>query len=305
MQIPSPLQKLDLPLFNQKEIEVWVKRDDLIHDEISGNKWRKLKYNIQKYKEGNYKALLTFGGAYSNHILATAKVGFDFGINTIGIIRGEEHLPLNPTLQKAVALGMELKYISRSDYREKNTKPFTDKLIKDLGNIYIVPEGGGNIEGVLGCKNIVEEIEQDFDYILTDCGTGATLAGIGLALKKHQKAIGIPVLKGGDFIEKEVYNFYSQIDNATQFLAQIDLKTAYHFGGYAKHKPALLDFMRTFYKQTNIKTDPIYTGKLFYGFMDLVENDYFPNHSKIIVVHTGGLQGIEGFEKRYKLSIYS
>jgi len=305
MQIPSPLQKLELPIFKEKKVSIWVKRDDLIHEEISGNKWRKLKYNIQKYKEGDYSALLTFGGAYSNHILATAKVGFDFDIKTIGVIRGEEHFPLNPTLKRAVELGMELQYVSRSDYREKHTQVFIDKLKRDLGNVYIVPEGGGNTEGVLGCKDIVDEIEQEFDYILTDCGTGATLAGIGLGLNKKQKAIGIPVLKGGSFIEREVKGFYSQIDEAEKFLPQIDLKTEYHFGGYAKYKPELLDFMRFFYSETAIKTDPVYTGKLFYGLMDLIQKDYFPINSKIIVVHTGGLQGIDGFEKRYKLSIYS
>ena len=305
MQIPSPLEKLELPIFEEKQLKVWVKRDDLIHPEISGNKWRKLKHNIQKYKNGNYKALLTFGGAYSNHILATAKVGFDFGIHTIGIIRGEEHLPLNPTLKKSTELGMEIQYVSRSDYKEKHTEDYKEKLKKEFGNVFIVPEGGGNVEGVLGCKDIVMEIEQDFDYILTDCGTGTTLAGIGLALKEHQKVIGIPVLKGGGFIENEVRNFYAQIEKAELFLPQIELETAYHFGGYAKHKPELLSFMRSFYEQTNVKTDPVYTGKLFYGFMDLVQKNRFPPHSKIVVVHTGGLQGIEGFEKRYKLSIYS
>ncbi len=200
MQIPSPLQELRLPIFSEKKLKVWIKRDDLIHSEISGNKWRKLKYNIQKYKEGNYDSLLTFGGAYSNHILATAKVGFDFKIKTIGIIRGEEHLPLNPTLKKSVELGMELQYVSRSDYREKHKKEFTEKLKKELGEVYIIPEGGGNLEGVLGCKKIVEEIEQDFDYILTDCGTGATLAGIGLALKKTSKSNWHPCFK-----RREIY----------------------------------------------------------------------------------------------------
>ncbi len=304
MNIPSPIQKLDSPLFKEKEVEVWIKRDDLIHTEISGNKWRKLKYNLEKCKAGNYKSLLTFGGAYSNHILATAKIGFDHNIKTIGIIRGEEHLPLNPTLQQSIEFGMELHYTSRTDYRKKAEQQYLFQLKKQFNNPYIIPEGGGNIEGVLGCKDIVEEINFDFDYILTDCGTGATLAGLNLALKPHQKAIGIPVLKGGEFINKEVSHFYKLLNTDYSTLNKIDLALDYHFGGYAKHKQELIDFMRSFYKQTTIKTDPIYTGKLFFGFMDLVKKDYFPRGSKVVVVHTGGLQGIEGFEKRYKFKLY-
>ena len=302
MKIPSPLESIKLPILKEKKIKLWVKRDDLIHAEISGNKWRKLKYNVQKYQLGKFEALLTFGGAYSNHILATAKVGFDFGFKTIGIIRGEEHLPLNPTLQRATDLGMEIHYVSRSKYKEKQTEGFLRQIKEGFGQVYIVPEGGGNIEGVLGCKDIVDEIEEDFDYILTDCGTGATLAGIGLGLTAKQKAIGIPVLKGGDFIIDEVKSFYKKIGEGN--LSRIELKTDYHFGGYAKYKPELLHFMQAFYRQTGIKTDPVYTGKLFYALMDLIQKDYFPKETSIVVVHTGGLQGIKGFEERYNISIF-
>ncbi|MCT4582549.1 MAG: pyridoxal-phosphate dependent enzyme [Flavobacteriales bacterium] len=304
MKIPSPLHPLRHPLFEKKGIEVWVKRDDLIHDEVSGNKWRKLKYNIQAFKEGNYRSILTFGGAYSNHILATAKVGFDFGIPTFGVIRGEEQQVLNPTLSRAKELGMQLHYISRTAYREKHSESFIKRIKEQFNGAYIIPEGGGNIEGVLGCKDIVDEITLDFDVILTDCGTGATLAGISLALSPYQKAIGIPVLKGGSFIEEEVNSFYKLMGEDVAHTHRIELHTDYHFGGYAKYQPELITFMQDFYKQTAIKTDPVYTGKLFYALMDLVQKDYFPKQSKIVVVHTGGLQGIAGFEKRYKRSIY-
>jgi 1-aminocyclopropane-1-carboxylate deaminase/D-cysteine desulfhydrase-like pyridoxal-dependent ACC family enzyme len=304
MKTPSPLDKLKMPLFEEKQVKVWVKRDDLIHDEVSGNKWRKLKYNVEAFQKGRYDAILTFGGAYSNHILATAKVGSDYQISTIAIIRGEEQLPLNPTLKRSIELGMKIYYISRTEYRKKQTTAFLEKVKEQYGNVYIVPEGGGNKEGVLGCKDIVEEINVDFDYILTDCGTGATLAGISLALKENQKAIGIPVLKGGDFILDEVKNYYELLKEDLSKIENIELATKYHFGGYAKHKPSLIGLMRSFYKETGIKTDPVYTGKLFYGLLDLIKTDYFPKGSKIVVVHTGGLQGISGFEERYKTKIY-
>lgn len=304
MKIPSPLHELKLSILEEKKVKVWIKRDDLIHDEISGNKWRKLKLNVEAFQKGSYKAILTFGGAYSNHILATAKVGADYNIPTISIIRGEEQLPLNPTLKRSKELGMEIHYISRSAYREKDKIEFLDKIKEQFGNVYIIPEGGGNIEGVLGCKDIVTELDENFNYILTDCGTGATLAGISLALNKNQKAIGVPVLKGGSFILGEVKNYYQLLGEGLSSLENIELATGYHFGGYAKHKPELIDFMRSFYTETGIKTDPVYTGKLFFALMDLLKLDYFPKGSKMIVVHTGGLQGIAGFEERYKTVIY-
>lgn len=304
MNIPSPLHALHLPLFEQKKVNVWVKRDDLIHDEVSGNKWRKLNYNVKAFQEGSYKAIVTFGGAYSNHILATAKVGFDFQIPTIAIIRGEEQLPLNPTLKRSKELGMEIHYVSRTEYREKDSVEYLEKIKKQFGKVYIIPEGGGNKEGVIGCKDIVAEIKEEFDYIITDCGTGATLAGISLALTEKQKAIGIPVLKGGSFILDEVKKYVELLNEDASKINNIELVTDYHFGGYAKHTPELIEFMRWLYTEAEIKTDPVYTGKLFFGVLDLIKKNYFPTGANIVVVHTGGLQGIAGFEERYKTKIY-
>ena len=303
MLIPSPLEAINYPLFTEKQINVYVKRDDLIHAEISGNKWRKLKYNLIAAKAQNKNTILTFGGAYSNHISATAAVGKKFDFKTIGVIRGEETLPLNPTLLQAEKDGMRFLYVSRTDYRKKHTPEFIDKLKEELGDFYIIPEGGGNKLGVKGCNDIVNEIDIDFNYILTDCGTGATLAGICEVLKVNQKAIGIPVLKGGEFIKDEVKTMWLG-DAYTRIESQYSLETGYHFGGYAKYKPELIEFMRGFYTQTNIKTDPIYTGKLFYALVDLAKKDYFKRGSTIVVVHTGGLQGIKGFEKRHGFSIF-
>ena len=302
MLIPSPLEAINYPLFAEKQIHVYVKRDDLIHAEISGNKWRKLKYNLIAAKAQKINTILTFGGAYSNHISATAAVGKKFYFKTIGIIRGEETLPLNPTLLQAEKDGMRFLYVSRTDYRKKHTSEFIDKLKEKLGNFYIIPEGGGNKLGVKGCNDIVHEIDIDFNHILTDCGTGATLAGICEVLKANQKAIGIPVLKGGEFIKDEVKMWLGDACARTE--SRYSLETGYHFGGYAKYKPKLIEFMRDFYTQTNIKTDPIYTGKLFYALVDLAKKDYFKRGSTIVVVHTGGLQGIKGFEKRHGFSIF-
>ena len=302
MLIPSPLEAINYPLFTEKQINVYVKRDDLIHAEISGNKWRKLKYNLIAAKAQNINTILTFGGAYSNHISATSAVGKKFDFKTIGVIRGEETLPLNPTLLQAEKDGMRFLYVSRTDYRKKHTPEFINKLKEKLGDFYIIPEGGGNKLGVKGCNDIVNEIDIDFNCILTDCGTGTTLAGICEVLKVNQKAIGIPVLKGGEFINDEVKMWLG--DAYTRIESQYSLETGYHFGGYAKYKPELIEFMRGFYTQTNIKTDPIYTGKLFYALVDLAKKDYFKRGSTIVVVHTGGLQGIKGFEKRHGISIF-
>ena len=302
MLIPSPIESINYPLFTEKQIHVYVKRDDLIHAEISGNKWRKLKYNLIEAKAQNKNTILTFGGAYSNHISATGSVGKIFGFETIGVIRGEETLPLNPTLLQAKKDGMRFLYVSRTDYRKKHTPEFINKLKEELGDFYIIPEGGGNKLGVKGCNDIVNEIDIDFNYILTDCGTGATLAGICDVLKENQKAIGIPVLKGGEFIKDEVKLLLG--DTYTRIESRYSLETDYHFGGYAKYNQGLILFMRDFFKETNIKTDPIYTGKLFYALVDLAKKDYFKRGSTIVVVHTGGLQGIKGFEKRHGFSIF-
>lgn len=302
MLLPSPLQEISLPLFQDKKLQVFVKRDDLIDPIISGNKWRKLKYNLAKAEEGGHDTILTFGGAYSNHIAATARVGKLYNYKTIGVIRGEETLPLNPTLEQAAQDGMHLHYVSRSDYKLKEQSDFIEGLRNEFGNFYLVPEGGGNKLGVKGCTDIVNEIEIDFDYILSDCGTGATLAGIVSALSKNQRAVGIPVLKSGGFIRDEVKQYLK--DEVEGFDNKYELMLDYHFGGYAKYKPELIEFMRWFYQETGIKTDPIYTGKLFYALVDLVKNNYFPENTKIVVVHTGGLQGISGFEDRFGFKIY-
>ncbi len=297
----SPLNKLELPLFLDKKVEVWVKRDDLIHDEMSGNKWRKLRHTVSYLKSQNkYRGVLTFGGAYSNHILAVAYVALKLGLGSVAIIRGGKISPLNKTLARCTELGMKIIYWDRERYKTKHEQEVLVNIQNEYPDYYIVPEGGADKLGIKGCEDIVTEIEIDFDYITIDCGTGATLAGMVRSLKRFQKAIGFQVLKGEDFISEEVERWNTEHKSELNY----EVNTEYHFGGYAKKNLKLIEFMRSFYTEAGIKTDPIYTAKQFYGVLDLIKKDYFPKNSKIVIVHSGGMQGLDGFEKRYKIKVY-
>lgn len=294
--INSPLQKITDEITHKAEIELYIKRDDLIHPDISGNKWRKLKYNLAKAQEQSLDTILTFGGAFSNHIAATAAAGKEFGFNTIGIIRGEETLPLNDTLSFATSCGMKLHYLDRTTYRNKTDNDLIEELSEKFGKFYLVPEGGYNKDGAKGCTEIVDEINIDFDYIAVACGTATTLSGIIQSLKPYQTALGFPVLKGGEFL-------HENIKQLTDSKNHYELITDYHFGGYAKYKPELISFIQWFKTEHNIQLDPVYTGKMMFGLYDLVKKGRFKKDSKIIAIHTGGLQGIKGFNKRYGTSL--
>jgi len=261
-----------------------MKREDLIHEEISGNKWRKLKYNVQNMRVGGYKTLLTFGGAYSNHIAATAAVGKYFGINTIGIIRGEEGFE-NTTLSKAKADGMQLRFISRADFKQKNEPAFQEKLKAEFGGFYIVPEGGANELGVKGCEEVLDEVKSKFDYITTSAGTGTTAAGICRRLTT-EKLLVFPALKGGDFIADEMAHYCEP-----KQMKKIKLFTDYHFGGYGKVKPELIDFMQDFKATYNIQLDQVYTSKMLFGLFECIEKGEIPKGAKVLAIHTGGVQG--------------
>jgi 1-aminocyclopropane-1-carboxylate deaminase len=297
----APLQKICSSLLQEKQVELWVKREDLLHPNIPGNKWRKLKYNLQDAKKQKLDTLLTFGGAYSNHIAAVAAAGKEFNFNTIGIIRGDEHPTLNPTLQFAISQGMQLNYVSREQYKHKNDPAFLVELTEQYNAPYIIPEGGTNVLAVKGCAEIINDIQLDFDYICAAAGTGGTVAGLiaGLAGTKH--VLGFPALKGGEFLQSEidelVHNFCGR--NYSNW----ELMTAYHFGGYAKVKPELIHFIRDFQEQFHIPLEPVYTGKLFYGIFDLISKGYFAAGSRIIALHTGGLQGNAGFQERLGIKL--
>ncbi|WP_121964158.1 1-aminocyclopropane-1-carboxylate deaminase/D-cysteine desulfhydrase [Myroides sp. N17-2] len=273
--------KLDLP----NGITVFVKREDLLHNEVSGNKFRKLKYNILKAQELGYSKLLTFGGAYSNHIAATAAAGRICGIETIGIIRGDEledNYVGNETLTKAVEDGMTLGFLSRTDYRLKATPEIIERLESKYGEFYLVPEGGTNEEAVRGTEEILKQNDEVFDYVCTAVGTGGTIAGIINSSFDNQTIIGFPALKG-DFLYEDIRKFATK--------SNWELVLEYHFGGYAKYNEELLSFLRELYNQTGVLFDPIYNGKMMYGLMEEIKKGKFKEGSKILVIHTGGLQG--------------
>ncbi len=278
-------QKIDFE--NPYKIELYIKREDVLHNEISGNKFRKLKYNLIEAKELGFTKLLTFGGAYSNHIAAVAAAGRDYGFETIGIIRGEElqgkYLE-NPTLKKAFENGMQFSFVSRTQYRDKTNPDFLVELKQQFGGSYVIPEGGTNEFAVKGCEEILTADDELFDFICCAVGTGGTISGIINSLQPHQKALGFPALKG-DFLFDEI-NKYAKNN-------QWDLVTGYHFGGYAKINEQLKQFMSQFYKKYLITLDPIYTSKMFFGVIDLISKGYFKPHSKILLIHTGGLQGLQ------------
>ncbi|MFK8038738.1 MAG: 1-aminocyclopropane-1-carboxylate deaminase/D-cysteine desulfhydrase [Crocinitomicaceae bacterium] len=293
--IPSPLLQIHLPISQASNIEVWMKRDDLIHSEISGNKWRKLKFNIEKFKQGQYDAILTFGGAFSNHIAATAFAGKELNIPTIGIIRGEElNQNSNSTIQAAHQNGMDLHFVSRTKYKERYEKIYWTELRNRFGNILIIEEGGANFHGLLGCSEVVSELPFEPDYILTAAGTGTTSAGLLFTCDKSE-IISVPVLKKGTFIKDEIKEllYYSGLSGGdiNLKLNQLKLETRFHFGGYGKSNHVLIDFMNAFYEQTKIPLDHIYTAKMVYAFTELVKESYFKKGSKVVLLHTGGLQG--------------
>ena len=286
----ASIDKLSLPAGGN--VSLFVKRIDLVHPVISGNKWYKMKYNIAEMKKAGIGTLVTLGGAYSNHIHAVAEAGSIFGFSTIGLIRGEEHLPLNPTLDYAVRKGMELHYVDRTSFRKRDTEEFAQWIRDKFGEVYVLPVGGSNALAVKGCAEIAEQIDIDFDYISCSCGSGGTLAGIIEGLSGEKFALGFPALRGAYFLKDDINRLIH--DYSGKQYSNWELQTEYHFGGFGKVNKELADFMNKFEEMNNIKTEPLYTAKMFYGLNDLIQNKFFPDNSRIIAVHTGGLQGIPG-----------
>ena len=292
MNIPN--EKINLPLLSANGVSLFAKREDLTHPVVSGNKYRKLKYNLQEAKEQGYKTLLTFGGAYSNHIAATAHAGFESGFQTIGVIRGEElemKWQENPTLHGAHRVGMKFHFVSRKAYREKETPEFLEELKEKWGSFYLLPEGGTNALAVKGCEEILQPKDRDFDVIAACVGTGGTLAGLINAAETHQEVLGFPVLRNAS-LQSDICNFARN--------RNWRLVSDYHFGGYAKVTPALITFINTFKRETSISLDPVYTGKLFYGLLEMVKKGWFKQNTRILGIHSGGLQGIAGMNQVLK-----
>lgn len=289
----SRIQEVIFSEIKEKNVQLFIKREDELHHFISGNKYRKLKYNLEEAKRLGHHTFITFGGAYSNHIAAAAAAGFEFGFKTIGVIRGDELakrvdevLETNPTLKFASEHKMNFDFVSRTNYRDKTSEEFIKRLKEKYGDFYLVPEGGTNELAVKGCEEILTEEDTKYNVICSSIGTGGTISGLINSLKPHQKVIGFPALKG-DFLQHEIRKYVLTFENWS-------LNTNYSFGGYGKISEELILFINKFKEETKIPLDPVYTGKMLFGIVDIIKKDYFSEGTKILAIHTGGLQGIEG-----------
>ena len=288
-------EEISIPLFEEKEVRIFIKRIDKLHPFVSGNKWFKLKYNLIEARKQGYETLLTYGGAYSNHIAATAFAAKDNGFKSIGIIRGERYLPLNPTLKFAEDNGMVLQYVNRNDYREKKTD-FLEQFKVNYGDFYLIPEGGSNELAIEGTSEILD-VNDTHDFVCCPVGTGGTIAGIINASTDNQTVVGFPAIKGFDVLKNDILGCvkssnYKFINN-------------YVGNGYAKVNERLVKFINEFNIIHDIPLDAIYTGKMMMGIFDLVVNDYFPRGSSILAIHTGGLQGNKGMTERFGIKLPS
>ncbi len=292
LQIFSPVHQIQHPLFDVTGLKVFIKRDDLIHPLISGNKWRKLKYPLIAARAQGKDHLVTFGGAYSNHLLATAAAAAKFGFKATGIVRGEE--VQNDTLFMCRLHGMQLIFTDRDSYRDKPA--LFSKFFGDDKDTFFIDEGGASAEAAKGCSELVAELPQTYDHLFCACGTGTTAAGIinGLNQQKLPTTFhAVPVFKGGGFMREEIDRYLEPTPPAYQ------LHTDYHFGGYAKTTPELIDFIKAFVAQTGILIEPVYTGKMLYALFDFIRENHFAPGSSILAIHSGGIWGLLGMKDKF------
>ena len=283
----APLFKINDPFLEERKITLFIKREDLIHPYIFGNKWHKLKYNLVEAEKQSQKTLLTFGGAFSNHIYAASAAGKLFGFKTIGIIRGEEHLPLNPVISFARQNGMIINYISRRDYRRKTENDLIEKLHRVYGSFYLLPEGGSNQYAVKGCSEIPASIDVKYDYIAAAIGTGGTAAGLIAGVPNGVKVLGFPVLKGAGFLEENMLKLLQGFADGKPDNYEIFFD--YHFGGYAKSSDKLFSFITEIEKKIKFLPDRIYFGKMLYGIYDLIGKGHFPENKTIIALNSASV----------------
>jgi len=291
LEIYSPVHQIKNKLFDEQGLSVFLKRDDLIHPFISGNKWRKLKYILRKASTENKNHLITFGGAFSNHLLATAVAAAKFGFRSTGIVRGEE--VENDTLFLCRLHDMELIFVDRESYRHK--EELFNKHFGNDADAFFIDEGGASPEGAQGCSELVTELTETYDHIFCACGTGTTAAGIINGLQKHQlhtEFNAVPVFKNGGFMKDEIDLYLNQP-------LTYQLHTNYHFGGYAKTNDELINFIKNFVADTGILIEPVYTGKMLYAIYDLAVKGHFKPGSKILAIHTGGLIGLLGMKDKF------
>jgi len=282
--VQQDIQEIHSAFLHSKKVRLLVQREDLNDPYCMGNKWWKLRYNLIEAIREKHNKVLTFGGAFSNHIVATASACNRMGLKSIGIIRGDSTDKLNPTLIRAQNDGMELFFVDRQIYRNKSNIDW--KSI--YGDHYLIPEGGTNELAVSSCEEMISF--KEFDMVCVPVGTGGTLSGIIRSLKPSQHAIGFSSLKGGGFLNDEVKKYVDHSNWSIQF--------DYHFGGYAKINLELVSFMNEFKRDFSIQLDPVYTAKMFYGIFDMIKNEQIRSNSTILAVHTGGTQGIEGMKQR-------
>lgn len=292
---PSILSRVNDPMLSRYNIELWLKRDDLLHPVISGNKWRKLKYSLNHVLTSGRDTVISMGGAYSNYLHALAFSGQIIGLKTIGLIRGERPNRLSPTLEDCQRWGMQLRYFTRSDYRRLRQYRDNDQLPELKPNEYWLGEGGSHPLALKGIAEMIEEIDMPFDVLCLPCGTGTTLAGCLTAVSASCRIIGIAALKGAEFLTAEIEKLLPR--RYTNWHIQQN----YHFGGFARTSTELLEFIRRFESTTEIPLEPVYTGKMMYALYDLIAKNAFGAGTRIIAVHTGGLQGKRGFDDRQSM----
>ncbi|WEA00270.1 1-aminocyclopropane-1-carboxylate deaminase/D-cysteine desulfhydrase [Mucilaginibacter sp. SJ] len=292
LEIFSPVQQINSSLFDSHGVKVFIKRDDLIHPMISGNKWRKLKYVLKQAQAEGKTHLVTFGGAYSNHLMAVAAAAAKFGFKSTGIVRGEE--VDNDTLFLCRLHGMNLQFTDRDSYRDKPA--LFNKYFGNDEQAFFIDEGGASAEGAKGCSELVNELTETYDHIFCACGTGTTAAGIINGLNGHllkTKFNAVPVFKNGGFIKEEIRRFLTAP-------ADYNIHTDYHFGGYGKANDELISFIKQFVAATGILIEPVYTGKMMYALYDLISKGHFKPGSKILAIHSGGIWGLLGMKEKFK-----
>ncbi|MCF2857508.1 pyridoxal-phosphate dependent enzyme [Pseudoalteromonas sp. SMS1] len=291
--LESPVQRINHPLLRDKKVTLLVKRDDLLHPTVQGNKWRKLKYNLIELKRLNRSAILTFGGPFSNHLYATAMASKLFNIPAHIIVRGP-HLDMqNPTLRFAKACGVNLHAVTRLEYRQRSDNAYLQDLATQFPNTYIVPEGGSNQFALQGCKELALSLP-NADYVCCAVGSGGTLAGILSGLPTSTQALGMCVLKGAEYLSQEVCRLNPNAASQQNW----QLMHQFHDGGYGKFSDAQWAFCQQMKQDHALPLEPIYTGKMMFGLWQLIEQSYFPEHSTIVAIHTGGLQGLDGLRYR-------
>jgi len=304
----APLTKVFNSLSVERGIEVYMLREDLVGGDIQGNKWRKLRLHLHSARQESQQTLLSFGGVWSNHIYAVAAAGKAFGFQTIGIIRAEEPEGSTETLEFARQCGMKLQFVSRAEYGEREQDYFKAWLHDIHGSFHLIPEGGADFLGLNGCMDILSDHTRAFDVITVPCGTGTTLAGMLLSMQPRHRFIGFSAVKGGAYLEDEIITklnyFLMDRASAEEYRAFFKMETDYAFGGFAKVNDDLIQFMRSFYEEDQIKLDPVYTGKMMFGLKEMIVNGRFVPGTKVLAVHTGGLQGIKGIEKRGGMELY-